>query len=257
MTMSFRRRLHDGQTLWGTMLTLDCPDVAELLALSGFDWLFVDGEHGAFDTGGIKSVLQAVGGRCASLVRVPSHDEVHIKKALDAGADGIIVPQINTADQAARVVSACRYPPDGSRGTGLARAQGYGSRFREYNESANDEIVVVVQAEHRDAIDNIDQIVAVRGIDCVLVGPYDLSASLGKPGRVDDSEVVDAIRRVATVCQSAGVPRGIFGMNAAAVQKWCAAGFTLVVAGVDTVLLGRAAGELLRELQGHSVIPEN
>ena len=250
MTQSFRSRLLKGEQLLGTMLTLDSPDVAELLALTGFDWLFIDGEHGPFDTHGIKSILQAVAGRSSCLVRIPSIDEVHIKRALDIGADGIIAPQVNTAEQAAIVVTACRYPPLGSRGVGLARAHGFGTRSREYNESANDEIVVVVQAEHHLAVENIEAIVAVPGIDCILVGPNDLSASLGKPGQVTDPEVVDSIRRVASVCQSVGIPLGIFGMDAASVKSWRDEGFTLIVAGIDTVLLGTAARNLLFELQG-------
>lgn len=250
MTQTFRSRLLKGDQLLGTMLTLDSADVAELLALTGFDWLFIDGEHGPFDTRGIKSILQAVARRSCCLVRIPSIDEVHIKRALDVGADGIIAPQVNTAEQAANVVSACRYPSQGSRGAGLARAHGFGNRSREYNASANDEIVVVVQAEHRLAVENIEAIVAVPGIDCILVGPNDLSASLGKPGQVTDPEVVDSIRRVASVCQSSGIPLGIFGMDATAVKSWREEGFTLIVAGIDTILLGAAARNLLSELQG-------
>lgn len=250
MGSEFKSRLKQGQSLFGTMLTLDSSDVAELLALTGFDWLFIDGEHGPFETSGIKAILQAVACRSACLVRVPSHDEVHIKKALDVGAQGIIAPQVNTADQAKAIVSACRYPPLGSRGAGLARAHGFGTQARQYNSAANDQVVVVIQAEHHEAVANIESLVAVEGIDAILVGPNDLSASLGKPGQVNDPEVVDSIRHVAKCCRAAGVPLGIFGMNAAAVRPWQEEGFTLLVAGIDTVLLGAAAAALLHQMNG-------
>jgi len=183
-------------------------------------------------------------------VRVPAADEVAIKKVLDLGAHGIIVPQVNTAEQAARVVRAARYPPEGARGVGLARAHGYGQRFKEYLESANREVAVIVQAEHADAVENIQSIVQVPGVDAVLLGPYDLSASLGKMGKIDDALVVAAIRRVTDTCRAAGMPLGYFGVTAAAVRPYAAQGYTLIVAGVDTTLLGGAARALLAELHG-------
>jgi 2-keto-3-deoxy-L-rhamnonate aldolase RhmA len=160
------------------------------------------------------------------------------------------VPQVNTAAQAADVVRWSRYPPDGERGVGLARAQGYGQSFREYLRSANDEIAVIVQAEHARAVDNIEAIVKVPGVDAVLLGPYDLSASLGKMGQVDDPVVVAAIRRVTEVCRAARMPLGYFGVTAAAVAPYVAQGYTLIVAGVDTLYLGQGAKALLAELKG-------
>jgi 2-keto-3-deoxy-L-rhamnonate aldolase RhmA len=175
---------------------------------------------------------------------------VPIKRALDLGAHGIIVPQVNTAEQAANVVRWARYAPEGARGVGLARAQGYGQRFGEYLSSANAEIAVIVQAEHVRAVENIDAIVRVPGVDAVLLGPYDLSASLGKLGRVDDADVVAAIRRVTEAGRAAGMPLGYFGVTAAAVQPYVAAGYTLIVAGVDTLYLANGAKALLSELRG-------
>jgi len=175
---------------------------------------------------------------------------VPIKKALDLGAHGIIVPQVNTAEQAASVVRFARYAPEGARGVGLARAQGYGQRLREYLEAANRETAVIVQAEHVRAVENIEAIVRVPGVDAVLLGPYDLSASLGKMGQIDDPVVVAAIRRVTDVCRAAGMPLGYFGVTAAAVQPYVAQGYTLIVAGVDTLYLGNGAKSLLAELRG-------
>jgi 2-dehydro-3-deoxyglucarate aldolase len=250
MTKDFRARLKRREKLLGTMVTLPCAATAEILAGLGFDWLFVDGEHGPLETRELTAILQAVGERAACLVRVPEASEVPIKKVLDLGAHGIIVPQVNTAERAADVVRFARYAPEGARGVGLARAQGYGQHFREYLESANREISVVVQAEHRDAIANIESIVRVPGVDAVLLGPYDLSASLGKMGKVDDPVVVDAIRRVTGVCRAAGMPLGFFGVSAAAVAPYVADGYTLIVAGVDTLFLGSGARALLDDLRG-------
>lgn len=230
------------------MLTLPSSSVAEILASSGYDWLFVDCEHGPFETGDLLSVLQAVGDRAACIVRVSSAAEVPIKKALDLGAAGIIVPQVNTVDQARLVVQSARYSPLGSRGVGLARANGYGMNFQEYVETANDKISVIVQAEHVQAVENMEAIVQVEGIDAVLIGPYDLSASLGKMGQINDDAVVQAIDHVTTVCQRAGIKLGIFGVSADAVTPYIQRGYTLIVAGVDTLMLGRAAQELRSQL---------
>ena len=249
MTNNFRSRLVGGERLLGTMVTLPTPSTAEILADIGFDWLFVDGEHGPLETKEILAILQTVGNRVACIVRVPAAEEVPIKKVLDLGAAGIIAPQVNTAEQAANVVRFARYAPIGARGVGLARAHGYGVRFEEYLASANEQVSVIVQAEHAQAIENIEAIVQVEGIDAVLLGPYDLSASLGKMGQIDDPAVTDAIDHVTQTCRSAGISLGYFGVAAGAVQPYIERGYTLIVAGVDTLFLAKAAGNLLAELR--------
>ncbi len=249
MSLSFRTRLKHGESLLGTMVTLPTASTAEILADAGFDWLFIDGEHGPLDTSDILAILQAVSHRVACLVRVAACDEAAIKKVLDLGAHGVIVPQVNTPTQAADVVRYARYAPAGSRGVGLARAHGYGFRFAEYVASANDQITVVVQTEHRTSVENIDAIVSVDGIDAVLVGPYDLSASYGKMGRINDPEITTAIDRVTRTCQSAGIPLGYFGITAESVKPWMARGYSLIVAGVDVLYVGNGARTLLKELR--------
>ena len=249
MNTNFRLRLRGGETVVGTMITLTTPAVAEVLAKIGFDWLFIDGEHGPFETGVIQAILQAVGDRVPCVVRVPVAEEMHIKRTLDLGATGIVMPQINTAEQAERAVRFSRYAPEGSRGVGLARAHGYGLTFREYVETANDTVAVIVQAEHIEAVENIESIAKVPGIDAVLIGPYDLSASMGKIGQVDDPAVVEAIGHVTRTCLDAGVRLGIFGMGAAAVRPYMEEGYTLIIAGVDTMLLAESAKKLLSDLR--------
>jgi len=249
MNHDIRSRLRAGRTLLGTMVTLPTAATAEILAAIGFDWLFVDAEHGPLETRELAAILQAVSDKVACIVRVPAADEVAIKKALDLGAAGIIVPQVNTPEQAAAVVRFARYAPEGARGVGLARAQGYGFKFKEYVETANDEIAVIVQAEHAAAVENIEAIARVAGVDAVLLGPYDLSASLGKMGKVDDPAVVAAVARVTDACRAAGMPLGYFGVTAAAVRPYVERGYTLIVAGVDTLFLGMGAKTLLAELR--------
>ena len=241
METGFRARLRRGEKLLGTMVTLNTPASAEILADAGFDWLFIDGEHGPYETGDIQAILQAVGQRAACVVRVAVADETPIKRVLDLGADGIIAPQVNTAEHAKRIVAFSRYAPEGSRGVGLGRAHGYGMRFTEYLEEANDRIAVIVQAEHARAVENIESIAAVEGIDAVLIGPYDLAASLGRMGQVEHPDVVGAIDHVTEVCLKAGVRLGYFGVTAEAVQPYIARGYTLIIAGVDTLFLGGGA----------------
>ena len=203
MHAGFRARLLAGDRLIGTLIRLPSPEVAELLAEVGFDWLFIDAEHGPFESAGALRLLQAVGARCAPLVRVPAGEEVWIKKALDIGAAGVIIPQVNTAEQGLRVVRHCKYPPWGTRGVGIARAHRYGLGFSDYVAEANDGLAVIVQAEHIEAVRDIAAIARVPGVDAVLIGPYDLSASMGKPGQITDPEVRRAIDTV-----RGGVSRG-------------------------------------------------
>lgn len=249
MPQNFRSRLAAGEKLFGTMITLPSPAAAEVLAGTGFDWFFIDAEHGPLGTSEILSILQAVSHRVTCIVRVPEAAESPIKRVLDIGAHGIIVPQVNTAEQAADVVQWAKYAPLGSRGVGLARAHGYGSTFAEYLGNANDQTVVIVQAEHVTAVENIESIVKVPGIDAIQLGPYDLSASMGKMGQIDDPEVVAAIDRILTVSKQAGLPVGCFGVSPKAVNADIQRGCSLVTASIDTMLLGHAATKMLSSIK--------
>jgi 2-keto-3-deoxy-L-rhamnonate aldolase RhmA len=245
MPPSFRARLRSGERLIAPLVTLNAPPVAELLAEVGFDWLFIDAEHSPLDTAQMQALMQAAS-PTPCVVRLAVGEELYVKKALDIGAAGVIAPQVNSAEHARRIVHAAKYAPAGHRGLGIARAHGYGLKVQEYMQNANDDTVVIVQAEHRDAVMHIRDIVRVEGVDGVLIGPYDLSASLGLPGAVDHPEVHDAIARVRTACLDAQIPIGIFGVTADAVKPYIEQGFTMIVAGVDTVLLGNAAARLLK-----------
>ena len=246
--MNFSERLRNKDLLLGTMLTVPAPEIAEMIAKCGFDWLFMDGEHSPLSILDWQRMLQAVANRSAGIIRVPENSDAAIKKVLDIGADGIIAPQVNSAEQARQIVSWCKYPPRGERGVGLARAQGYGLDFSDYVESANTDIAVIIQAEHIDADDNIDAIARVEGIDAVFIGPYDLSASMGKMGEVNDAQVVAAIDRVTLACKENNVALGYFGVDATSVQPYIEKGYTLICAGVDAGFVTRGALQTLDEL---------
>ena len=246
---SFRARLRAGELLIGTMITIPSPEIAELLAQTGFDWLFIDAEHGVFEAQQMQAVLQGAGSAAPCIIRLSSTEDTVVKKALDVGAAGIIAPQVNTAEIAERVVRSAKFSPEGSRGLGISRANHYGMQFDEYTRTANENTAVIVQAEHIKAVENMESIVRVSGVDAVFVGPFDLSASMGRPGEVGHPEVAEAIDHVRDVCLAGGVRIGIFGVSAEAVKPFIAQGYTLIVAGADTMLLGHAAGALLDGLR--------
>jgi len=244
----FRERLQAGEILLSTLVSFPSPEVVELLAKLNFDWLFIDGEHGPFGTLEMQRMLQAASINCPCLIRVPSNDLVYIKQALDIGAAGVIVPQINSAEEAQLAVNAAKYPTTGHRGVGLARAHEYGISFTDYLAKANDETCVVIQAETRGAIEQIEEIVAIKDVDAVLIGPYDLSANLGHTGEIDHPEVVDAITKVEHACKQANVKLGYFGVNAESVLPYKEKGFTLLTIGVDSLFVLNSAQQLLDEM---------
>lgn len=249
MTTNLRKRIQAGELVLGTILSLNSPDVAEILSGIGFDWLFIDAEHSTLDPHHLQAIFQTTGDSIPCVVRLPALDEIAVKKTLDAGATGLIVPQVNTSEQVEQLVDWGRYHPAGSRGLGFGRAQGYGLKVGEYLETANESILLAVQAESAKAVQNIQAIVKVAGLDAVLIGPYDLSASMGLPGQIEHPDVQDAIQHVAATCFDAGMPIGIFGITAEAVQTYIAQGFRFIVCGVDTIMLGDAASQLLQRLK--------
>ena len=236
----------------GTLVTLPSAEVAEMLVGAGFDWLFVDVEHAPHSLQDVQRILQATSPACPCVVRSPGNDEVWIKRILDLGPAGMIFPQVNSADDAQRIVSLCKYPPEGTRSVGIGRAHGYGMNFEDYVRRANEIIAVIVQVEHIDAVTQIDAIVAVPGIDAIFVGPYDLSGSMGKVGQVDDPDVQRQIEIVRTTCLKAHLPLGIFGVDPVALRALADQGFTLIAAGTDALMLGRAAKETVEAMRGES-----
>ena len=242
----FRRRACAGEVLVGTIVSLNSPQAAEILSDTGFDWLFIDAEHGTHDPLAVESLIQATGDRTPCLVRIPVHEETWIEKMLDVGASGIIAPQVNTVAQAEQVVNYAKYPPQGERGVGIARAHRYGAEFETYLAQANDSLLTVIQIEHKDAVENVRELAVVEGVDVLFIGPYDLSTSMGIPGQVHDPAVQEAIAKVLEVCQEVGKIPGIFGIAPDVVSQYIDMGFTLVGIGVDTLFLSQAASEALK-----------
>jgi len=243
----FAARLRAGETLLGSIIALPSAEVAEMFSRAGFDWLLIDTEHAPLDALAAQGLLQAA--RCPCLVRVHSGEEAVIKKALDIGAAGVVVPQVNSAAEAERIVRYCRYPPRGSRGVGIVRAQGYGLDFAEYVAGANDSVIVMLQVEHIDAVKDIEAIARVPGVDALMIGPYDLSGSMGRLGQVNAPEVEQAIETVRTACAAAGMKLAIFAASAEGMRPYLRKGYTLPIAGMDLMLLASAARGMVQALK--------
>lgn len=208
--MTLRQRVLSGAATIGSWITLGHVGIAEIMAGAGFDWLVVDLEHSVIpiDTAGdLIRVIDLCGS--APLVRLTSNNPDQIKRVMDAGAHGVVVPMVNSAHDAARAVAAVRYAPEGNRGVGLARAQGYGVRFKEYFAWQKENAIVIVQIEHKDALDHLDEILTVSGVDGFIIGPYDLSCSMGIPGKFDDPGFIAAMERVRGTARRLGVSAGL------------------------------------------------
>jgi len=189
-----RNKINSRALTLGSWITLGHPAIAEIMARAGFDWLVVDLEHSVISidvAGDLIRTIDLCG--VAPLVRLTSNDPNQIKRVMDAGAHGIVVPMVNTPADAAKAVAATRYAPQGSRGVGLARAQGYGANFQEYLKWQSAGPVVIVQIEHKDAIDQLEKILTVAGVDGFIIGPYDLSCSMGIPGQFENPEFIAAM----------------------------------------------------------------
>jgi len=246
MKESFASKLRAGRPVIGTLLSLDAPEVAEVLAACGFDWLFIDMEHGPHSVRSLQLMLQAIPESVSAIVRIPENSPTWIKQVLDTGCDGIIVPLVNTADDARAAVQAAKYPPLGTRGVGIGRAHGYGMKFAEYVKAANDHVAVIIQIEHVEAVRNIDAILSVSGIDGIQIGPYDLSGSMNMLGDVGSEPVQSMLIKIKRACQEKSIPVGMFTLTAEAAVKEINDGCKFMALSVDTVLLWQAAQNALK-----------
>ena len=228
---------------------LDHPGVAEILADAGFDWIVLDTEHGHYTTSTLRGCLDAIRRTQVSpIIRVAGNDPVIIKQMLELGPEGVLIPMVCSADQARAAVAACKYPPDGIRGIGAGRASHYGSQFTQYLAQANDNILVAVQIEHIDALDNLDDIAAVPGVDCLFIGPMDLSASMGITGQIDHPDMTKAIARIVDAGKSKHVPLGMWCKDEAHASEVIAKGVQFVANTSDASLLASAAKASLKRI---------
>ncbi len=241
-----------GQVTVGSWLTIPHPSVAEILGRAGFDWLTVDLEHSgtSLETAGeMIRVIDLLG--LKALVRVGSHDANVIKRVMDAGAHGIIASTVNTPEEARAILAAVKYPPVGSRGVGLSRAHGYAQEFDRHYEWLNSEALVIVQIEHIDGVRNMEEIINVPGVDGFFVGPFDLSASLGIPGKLDDPKMLEALAEVRRVKEKTGTISGIHVVQPipADLKRRVDEGFEMIAYGIDYLLMANKAREGLGEVR--------
>jgi 2-keto-3-deoxy-L-rhamnonate aldolase RhmA len=251
MTMAafLKDALRESKPLIGTLVTTASPEVSEVLALAGFDWLFVDLEHGSLSVHDAQRAIQAVAGRSFTVVRVADGTAENVKRVLDTGCDGILAPHINSAEEARQIVALSKYPPLGERSAGLGRAQGYGLNFADYIATANDRTAVIIQIEHKDGIANIQEILEVKGIDAIFIGPYDLSGSMGILGQVSDGRVVDAIDKVRAACAVANMAFGVFCATAEQASAAINTGARLVAVGTDLMHMANSARTALATIR--------
>lgn len=250
----FKQALREGRPQIGLWLGLADPYVAELLATTGFDWLLIDAEHAPNDLRQVLSQLQAIAPYPTHpVVRPVQGDVALIKQYLDIGTQTLLVPMIETAEQAARVVAATRYPPVGLRGVGsaLARASRW-NQIEGYLNKAHTELCVLVQVESAKALENLDAIAAVDGIDGVFFGPADLSASLGHIGKPGEPVVQQAIAQGIAAVRRAGKAAGILSADPTLARRYLDMGALFVAVGVDTTLLVRAARDLAQSFKSGS-----
>jgi len=222
----------------GTLVSSPCPLTAEAISLSGIDFMFIDTEHAPIAITNATTMIQSVAGRCLSFIRTSDSGPTSIKQALDTGCDGIIVPQVNSSAIARKVSAAAKYPPLGTRSVGISRAHGFGKTFSTYIESANRDVSLFVQIEHISAVDDIEAICRVSGVEGIFIGANDLSGSLGKPGQVNDIEVQNAISRAIDVALREGRLVGAF----AATDLMAKA---LVTKGVNVIAVGTTLARLM------------
>ncbi|HEY9714962.1 MAG TPA: aldolase/citrate lyase family protein, partial [Chroococcales cyanobacterium] len=209
MESNFRQRLTADSRLLGTIVALSDPASIDTLSRVGYDWLWIDMEHAPLSIDQVRTMLAAKDPACPALVRVPNNDVTWIKRVLDIGPEGIIVPHVSSREEAERAVGAAKSPPTGYRSFGPGRASHYGIDSG-YTARANQSTAVVVQIEHKSAVTNLADILDVEGIDGAVIGPFDLSGSYGKLGDFSDPEVQDAIELIRTTCKEKSIASGIF-----------------------------------------------
>lgn len=248
---ALKRKLSAGQACFGAWVLSTSADMVEILAYAGLDFLVLDHEHGQGSIDDAIGQLRAMKGtECTGVLRVPSNDHIYIKRALDAGVGGIMVPNVNNAEQARHVVEACKYAPAGIRGAfGGMRAMKYGFN-PDYFDTSFEDLLVVVQVENAGAIDRIPEIAAVDGIDVIFIGPRDLSATLGKLNQFDDPVVRGQIDRATEAILKAGKILGSTATSGKVAKEMAAKGFRFIVPGSDATILGLGVRSILADAKG-------
>jgi 2-keto-3-deoxy-L-rhamnonate aldolase RhmA len=252
LARSIKEKFKEDMTSIGSWMSMGHVSIAEILAAAGFDWVVVETEHTAIDVSEVLRLLIAIEGRGAvPLVRLAWNDPIQAKAVMDSGAAGVIVPMVNSKEEAELAVKSVKYPPDGFRGVGLARAQGYGVDFDDYMANANQDGLLMLQIEHIDAVNKIEDILSVPGIDGTYIGPYDLSCSMGLPGQLDHPDVEAAKQKVLEATRRKGLAPGIHLVHPRTAKDEFARhvelGYRFIALGTDILFLGDSAREMHEE----------
>lgn len=244
--MDLKSRLQGQFPLIGSWINTVSPVVAEVMALAGFDFLTVDAEHSAVDFGTAQILFQAIRSgnpQCAPMIRLCCNDYAQTKKFMDIGAAGVIAPLINSAEEARLVVDSVKFPPQGRRGVGFCRANGYGLYLEKEMNRNNEQALVCLQIEHIDGLSRLEEILSVKGVDVAFIGPYDLSASMGITGQFDHPDMVNARKIVLESCKRHGIIPGIHVVQPDTNEtiKRIAEGYKLIAYSLDITMLLRSS----------------
>lgn len=240
-----RTALRSGSAVIGSWMQLADSNVAEIMGQSGYQWVAIDMEHGAVSLSQLPDIFRALElGGTLPLARVASPTPINCRQALDQGAAGVVIPMISSAAQLQAIINECHWPPRGRRGVGFSRANGFGKYFDSYIQEAQ-ESFVVAQIEHIEAVDNLESIVAVEGLDAIMVGPYDLSASLGVTGEFENKKYLETLANILAVCAKHKMPCGIHVVQpeTKVLEQRIRQGYTFIAYGVDTVFLNQGAAK--------------
>jgi 2-keto-3-deoxy-L-rhamnonate aldolase RhmA len=249
MPESMKERLRAGHTVVGSTLSLPDPFVAEVMGAAGFDFLIIDMEHCPLSIHQLQTLL--IGARAGGsplIVRAPWNDPVWVKQILDVGADGVILPWVNSRAECEAAIAAARYPPEGIRGFGPRRGARLAGGPKEYARTANDRILALAQIERAEAVDRLDEILTTPGLDGIMVGPADLAISMGYLNDLDNPAVEAAIRRILEACQRHGVPFGMFTGSAEKARKWVGLGGRIATVGGDLPFIDAGIVQAKREI---------
>jgi len=247
-----KQKIRRGELTIGSWICLAHPTIAEIIAKSGPDWIVIDMEHTTITVADIEPLIQVIEANgVVPLVRLPDNDPILAKKVMDIGAYGVIVPMVNTVEEAQKAVASIKYPPQGIRGVGLYRAQEFGSSFDEYKDTANDQSIVIVQIEHKDGVENIEGITKVEGVDGVFIGPYDLSCSLGVSGELDHPLVQEARDKVVAQAKKAKIALGthVVHPDIAEVKSRIKQGYDFISYSTDAIMLNKNFRSDFKELR--------
>jgi 2-dehydro-3-deoxyglucarate aldolase len=249
---SLKKKLANNELTIGSWLTIPHQSVVEILATAGFEWLTLDLEHAAIDISQAMNLIALIQGKgMKALVRVSKNEEVIIKRMMDAGADGVIVPTVRNEEEAKQAVGFVKYPPKGKRGVGLNRAQNYGIGFEAYKTWLDEEAVIIAQIEHIDSVHNLESILNVDGIDGIIIGPYDLSASMGMPGNYDHPDVKAALEKVIATAKRMNRSFGfhVIDSNHAKMLEKITEGYRFLAFSLDFFFLGDLARQQMSALK--------